>query len=571
MGEEWAANALAKKNAQTAAIPEEWVITPPPADRLNVLGVPRECGLLSEKELEITELRNVDALLEKLASGEWTSVEVTTAFLKRAIIAQQVVNCLTEIFIDKALAWAASLDKQLKETGRPVGPLHGLPISLKDQFCIEGLDCCMGYVAWCNKPSEKNAVLVDVLLSAGAVPFIRTNVPQTLMWPEAYNVVFGRTVNPANRTLTCGGSSGGEGALVAMDGSPLGVGTDIGGSVRIPSGLNGLFGLRPSFNRFPYQGAVNSGYGQEAVPSVLGPITSSVSGLKAFTKAVLSQEPWLYDPLCVRKPWDEEAYRLKEHGEGKKMCFGFMWDDGVVLPTPPVKRALEIAKAALEAAGHEVIEWKGIHHYELGQTVVSIFNADGNDNCADVCEVSGEPLLDTMVPEFPLAEQDERPMTAHDGDGPKGLFGEYVRLSTYELWQLQWRKRAMQKDYLDLWVGTKGETTGRKMDAIIMPMAPHPAPPHGKYSYVGYTMVWNVLDNPAAIFPVTTVDLELDVPVEKHEFRYAEDKKVYELYTSPEVFKDAPVNLQLVGMKLEEEAVIGMVEMVSKIVAEYTK
>ncbi|KZT58671.1 amidase [Calocera cornea HHB12733] len=570
MPDDWRTIAAAKKAAQTAAIPKEWTITPPPADRLNVLGVPRESGLLSEKELEITELRDVDKLLVKLAKGEWTSVEVTTAFLKRAIIAQQVVNCLTEIFIDKALAWAASLDKLLQETGKPVGPLHGLPISLKDQFCIEGMDCCMGYVSWVNKPCEKNATLVDVLLSAGAVPFVRTNVPQTLMWPESFNVVFGRTVNPANRTLTCGGSSGGEGALVAMDGSPLGVGTDIGGSVRIPAGLNGLFGLRPSFNRFPYQGAVNSGYGQESVPSVLGPITSSISGLKAFAKGVLSQDPWLYDPLCVRKPWDEESYLLKEHGEGKKMCFGIMWDDGIVLPTPPVKRALGIAKAALEAAGHEVIDWKGIHHEELRDIIIAIFNGDGGDNFADVCKISGEPLLQTMVPDAPLPT--DQSMVSKDADEePEGLFGSYKRLSAYELWQLQWRKRALQKDYLDLWVGTKGKTTGRKIDGIIMPMAPYPAPPHGKNIYVGYTMLWNILDNPTAIFPVTTVDQKVDVPVEKHEFRCKEDQLVYEMYSSPEVFKDAPVSLQLVGMKLEEEAVIGMTEIVSKIVAEHAK
>jgi amidase len=84
-------------------------------------------------------------------------------------------------------------------------------------------------------------------------------------------------------------------------------------------------------------------------------------------------------------------------------------------------------------------------------------------------------------------------------------------------------------------------------------------------------MLWNILDNPAAIFPVTTVDQKLDVPVDKHDFRCKEDQIVYEMYTSPEVFKDAPVTLQLVGMKLEEEAVIGMTEIVSKIVAGYAK
>ena len=160
------------------------------------------------------------------------------------------MNCLTEIFVERALARAAELDNALKKTGKVVGPLHGLPISLKDQICIKGLETTMGYVSWIGKYTEKNAVLVDILEECGAVPFVRTNVPQTLMvsrtysvskpvtliriqWPETFNNIFGRTTNPYNRSLTSGGSSGGEGALVALKGSPLGVGSDIGGYVSL--------------------------------------------------------------------------------------------------------------------------------------------------------------------------------------------------------------------------------------------------------------------------------------------------------------------------------------------------
>lgn len=88
----------------------------------------------------------------------------------------------------------------------------------------------MGYVGWIDQPAEKNAALVDILLAQGAVAYVRTNVPQTLMWTETTNHVWGRTDNPFNRNLTCGGSSGGEGALIGLRGSVLGVGSDIGGS-----------------------------------------------------------------------------------------------------------------------------------------------------------------------------------------------------------------------------------------------------------------------------------------------------------------------------------------------------
>lgn len=104
----------------------------------------------------------------------------------------------------------------------------------------------MGYVGWLGNFSEQDAVLAAILRKAGAVFYVRTNVPQTLMCGETINNIFGRTLNPANRKLTSGGSSGGEGALIALKGSPLGVGSDIGGSIRIPAGFNGLYGLRPT-------------------------------------------------------------------------------------------------------------------------------------------------------------------------------------------------------------------------------------------------------------------------------------------------------------------------------------
>ena len=113
------------------AIPAEWRLkTAIPADRLDVRDVPKESGILSAQELDITE-SDITTLLANLASAKWSAVEVITAFGKRACIAQQLVNCCTEIFIEYGLNQAKELDAYLKEHGKPKGPLHGLPISLK--------------------------------------------------------------------------------------------------------------------------------------------------------------------------------------------------------------------------------------------------------------------------------------------------------------------------------------------------------------------------------------------------------------------------------------------------------
>jgi len=544
----WSDLAADKKQRQQKAIPTEWLITPPPETTLNVVHVPETCGLLTAKEIAITN-EDLNLLLKKLASGEWSAVAVTTAFYKRAIIAQQLVNCLTEIFVERALARATELDAVLSKTGKVVGPLHGLPISLKDQLCIKGLETTMGYVSWIGNYADKNAVLVDILEECGAIPFVRTNVPQTLMWPETFNNVFGRTTNPYNRSLTPGGSSGGEGALVALKGSPIGVGSDIGGSVRIPSAMCGVYGLRPSYGRVPYGGALNSLEGQDSVLSVLGPITNSISGLKTFMEAVIKAKPWLKDPLAVRKGWDEDEYQLKDRDSGRKLCFAIMWDDGVCVPHPPITRALKRVQAVLMKAGHNVITWHPMQHRKLGELANNIWNAGSTEDFMITASATGEPVISTMLP-----------------DGDKAALASFRPrkggLTAYQLWQVQKEKRDVRAAYLEYWNSTVMSTgTGRPVDGIICPAAPYAAPPHGYNRYANYTTVWNVLDYTASVFPVTAVDPTIDVKEPRESYIDDFDREIYELY-QPELFRDAPVCLQLVGRTLEEEGVIRMTEIV---------
>ncbi|KZT10717.1 general amidase [Laetiporus sulphureus 93-53] len=550
MSQSWQDLVADKRQRQKVTIPKDWLIDPPPDTVLDVTAFPEECGLLSERELQITCKVDVNALLAKLATGEWSSVEVTTAFYKRAIIAHQLVNCLTEVFVERALARAAELDEYLKSTGKVVGPLHGLPVSLKDQLAIKGLETTMGYASWIGKYAENDAVLVEILYECGAVPFVRTNVPQTLMWPETYNLIFGRTTNPANRSLTSGGSSGGEGALIHLKGSPLGVGSDLGGSIRIPALFNGIYGLRPSYGRVPYEGAVNSMYGQDSIPSVLGPLSNSLSGIKGFMQAVISRQPWLKDPLAVRKKWDEEAYALAEHGGGENLCFAIMWDDRIVIPQPPITRALQMTKNALLTAGHNVIDWQPLKHLELTNAISAVWKAGSAEDFKNTTAATGEPIISTMIPaeDGGLTDHSVRP-------GPAGI-------SAYQMWQIHKTKAGLRKEYLDHWRKTQAVTgTGRPVDAIICPGAPFPAPPHGKNWNTNYTKVWNALDYVACVFPVTRVDPSVDTKKPPHEFLNELDERNYNTY-DPAIYHNAPVSLQLVGHTLEEEAVIAMTEIV---------
>ena len=267
-------------------------------------------------------------------------------------------NCLTEILFPEALKRAEYLDQHLERTGTPIGPLHGLPISLKDCFITPPHPSSIGMACFAEEPTtlERETLLVTVLRELGAVFYCKTNVPVAMMMMETINNVWGETRNPYHTDLSAGGSSGGEAALIAMRGSPLGVGTDIGGSIRIPSAWTNLYGLKASSGRFPTWGIQTGIPGNDFVPAVNGPMARELDTVRLYCQAVLSDQVrlWERDPKCLPIPWRNDVLQPK----GRKLRVGFVGrDDGYVTCHPPVERALNIAKKALEKAGHEVIDW----------------------------------------------------------------------------------------------------------------------------------------------------------------------------------------------------------------------
>ena len=154
---------------------------------------------------------------------------------------------------------------------------------------------------------------------------MKTTVPQSLLIGETVNNIIGRTLNPYNRLLSCGGSSGGEGALIALHGSPLGMGTDVGGSVRIPAAFNNIWTLKPSHGRLPIGRMKKTADGQDIVSSVCGPMAHCVGDLIYFMKAILQQEPWNVDSKVIELPWNETQYMKGKTG---KKTFGVIAAEG---------------------------------------------------------------------------------------------------------------------------------------------------------------------------------------------------------------------------------------------------
>lgn len=358
---DWEATAAQKRSSILSSFPLDFpsIKEVPSRENLrNVLSYIEK--YLSSTERSITH-SSVSEILTRTASGAWTAQAVTLAFCKRAALAHQLTNCLHEAFFSAALADAEALDSEFARTGRPKGPLHGLPISLKDQLHVRGVETSLGLVGWIGTfegrkgtGKEKNveSEMARLLRDAGAILFCKTAVPQASMAGVTENNIIDYVWNPFNRLVSAGGSSGGEGALVGCKGSPLGVGTDIAASVRVPAAYNGLWGLRTSVGRLPFKGAAVAVDGQETLRFTPGPLAADVEGCKIFMKALLRKRPWETDPECVDLPW-REGIRDEILGV-QKLTFGVLRDDGLVKVLPPVQRAVNILSDSLKRIGHEV-------------------------------------------------------------------------------------------------------------------------------------------------------------------------------------------------------------------------
>ncbi|KKZ60309.1 hypothetical protein EMCG_04952 [[Emmonsia] crescens] len=523
---------------------EESVMVINKYDAVNVMDVPRKCGLLNAKELEITEKWDIKGLLQQIAAGKLSSREVSEAFCKRAAISHQLTRCLTEPLFDEALARASQLDAHFKRTGKTMGPLHGLPISFKDTYDIKGIDSTTGLVALAFKPAEANAPLVDLLLDLGAVIVAKTNIPQTLAALDSVNNLFGRTLNPLNLKLTPGGSSGGEGVLVAMRGSMIGLGTDIGGSIRIPAMCLGIYGFKPSTGRVPFGGQLGGGVpGKTRVglQPVAGPIARSMADIDALMREIVPRAE-LYGEDCIPGQWGASE-TPRQLSKQRKFTIGVLPSDGRIQPLPPIAKVLnEVAQALRKVPGVEVVEIPIPDALGDCQRVANeLMSLDGAGNMADLLESTSEPLIPWLQSRFKRGT-------------PRTLAQAYAS---------QGRRSGIEKEMMKMWTlssssDSDSQSRVRKVDAIIHPIAPHPIPEHDRYNAVGYTSSWVLLDYAAGAVPVrkfTEADLELGKEMDG-KILSNWDKRNRELWNSNtvdrRVYLDSPLSIQVITPRLHE-------------------
>ncbi|CAL1531082.1 unnamed protein product, partial [Lymnaea stagnalis] len=304
-------------------------------------------GRLAKVSPPSEEILNKSAseLVEALHSGDLSAVEVLYAYQRRALSLTKEINCITE-FIPEAEAQAKRLDECPTKTGL----LHGMPISLKENIAVSGYDTTAGMEINIDKNATDDCVAVKVLKLHGAIPFARTNIPQTMLSYCCENPIYGETLNPQDKTRCPGGSSGGEGAIIGGGGSMMGIGTDIGGSARIPAEFCGIFSLKTTRGRISSKNYYTPVRGNLAIQGSIGPLARNFDALLLLSQALMSPEMYELDRSLPPLLFDKQKYEKKG-----PLRIGFYTFDGTFECLPPVVRAVHEAKKALELMGHEVV------------------------------------------------------------------------------------------------------------------------------------------------------------------------------------------------------------------------
>jgi Asp-tRNA(Asn)/Glu-tRNA(Gln) amidotransferase A subunit family amidase len=258
------------------------------------------------------------------------------------------LNAFVDVRAEAALAEAAAQDAAAAR-GVPRGPLGGLPVTVKSAIAVAGLRCEAGSPASAGAIAGKDAEVVRRLRRAGAIVLGTTNVAESLMGYESENPLYGRTLNPWDPARTPGGSSGGEAAAIASGCSGGGIGSDGGGSIRVPAHFSGICGLKPTPGRIPSTGHQPPCLGPFSLIGVVGPMARTIGDLHLLDAAIAGWDN--YDPMA--SPAADVAADRSEN-----LRIAFFEDDGEHPVSPDARRAVREAAAAAARAGFIVDEYR---------------------------------------------------------------------------------------------------------------------------------------------------------------------------------------------------------------------
>jgi Asp-tRNA(Asn)/Glu-tRNA(Gln) amidotransferase A subunit family amidase len=440
----------------------------------------------------------------QIREKKMSPVELVDAHFARIGHLNPRLNAFVALDEDRARRDAVTLEAEATAE-KLRSPLHGLPISVKSSLDTAGLLCEAGTRLRAAYVASRDAVLVGRLRAAGAIVLGVTNTPELLMAWETDNLLYGRTNSPWDLASTPGGSSGGEAAAIASGCSAGGVGSDGGGSIRVPAHFSGICGLKPTPGRIPATGHFPEAAGPFALIGVVGPMARTVADLQVLFEVMAGPDDGdpSSSPVLLRKIRRDDLRQIR---------IGYFEDDGRTPVTPETRAAVRTAAEALSRAGFEVAPFRPDGLEEARQLWWKLFGIAGGMVLRPLTK-GRESELSPLLKEF-LGWVAAEP--AHTGET---LLDTWLRRDAIRVWVL-----AQMKDF----------------PILLCPAAAIPAFKHGERSWTvegrtvkyldawSYTEFFNLLGNPGAVVPVGQ---------------------------SPE---GLPIGVQIVGRPWEEELVLAV-------------
>lgn len=435
-------------------------------------------------------------LAKQIRDGRVSALEAVEAHIARIEKANPKLNAAVVKRYDAARAEARAVDAR-RAKGETLPPLAGVPVTIKECLDLEGTASTFGLETRKDLMAKTDDPYVARLRAAGAIPVAKTNVAQLLFYVESDNPVYGRTNNPWNVERTPGGSSGGEAALIAVGASPLGLGTDIGGSLRAPAHYCGIASIRPTAGRTPDQGRFSMPIGARAVVSQVGPMAREVSDLALALSIIDGGESGR--PLGDYRAVDVSKLRI-----------ALVEEDGAFAPCPASRRAVREAGEALKAAGAKVTPWQ----LPEGQTALVLFlslmSADGGAGMKRMLKGSKR---DFRLKQLLMLLGAPRWWNAFLGRvlgalGQNGLAGGLACFG-FKNTDRYWSLVEQQMDYVARLSQALDEGKGGPFDLVLMPAFPVPAVRHGATANMpmpgAYSVLANITGFPAGVVPFTRV------------------------------------------------------------------
>lgn len=436
-----------------------------------------------------------------IAQGAITAREAVEGYIARIERVNAALNAAVVKRYGEARAEADAVD-QRRERGETLPPLAGVPITVKECLDLTGTPSTFGIPRRAATRAAADDPYVARLRAAGAIVTAKTNVAQLLIFTETDNPLYGRTNNPWNPERSSGGSSGGEGAIVAAGASALGLGTDIGGSVRIPAAFCGISALRPTAGRCPDIGRGSVPIGQQAVVSQIGPLARNVDDLACALAVIngghgLDHQPVV--PLGDYRGVDVKGLRVT-----------VLADDGVLSPSSAVARGLREATDILKAAGAIIVPCTLPPCAEAMRIWLTCITADrgaGMRRSAGGGKIDGRAGLMLRLAGMPPALRGAVAglLTAI---GQKGLAGN-MRMFAAGSADSYWQAVEDQMNYRAKFRAVLDAGAGGPVDLVLMPAYGVPAVRHGASANMpvagSYSLLAPVLGYPAGVVPVTRV------------------------------------------------------------------